>query len=370
MLAVSHAGVPMGKRPSFQFYPADWRKDPALRACSLAARGLWVEMLALMHECEPYGHLRIGGSPVTDTTQVARLVGESPDVVATLLAELEQFAVFSRLDDGTIYSRRMVRDEHVRAARAAGGMMSLENPNVPRRKKGAPHGPEEGHLKGYPSRISSGGSLGGSPSSSSSSSSSTTTTPEECVPRDSVPAPESSATSRELTVPAIARLLTTAANAGLDAAFGVSIKPLVPGHRPAIALAEHVQQQHIDVAFAALVIERHAKSLNPVKTERPFSLGYFRPILDTAHAEVRPRRVLDVLRHHQLIPYNGNADIHARRVEATLEVLPAEELGWLRPLLLDLNPRDIDRALAAGGESRALEVIAAALDPSRAKGVA
>lgn len=367
---MKQAGLPSGKRPSFQFYPADWRKDPALRACSLAARGLWVELLAIMHECEPYGHLRIGGSPVTDTTQVARLVGESPDVVATLLAELEQFAVFSRLEDGTLYSRRMVRDERVRAARAAGGARSLDNPNVPRRKHQHQKGQGEGPAEGYPSRVSSAGSLGGSPSSSSSSSPSTTTTPGACVPRDTVPAPELSSTSRELTVPAIARLLTTAANKGLDAAFGVDIKPLVPGHRPAIALAEHVQQQHIDVAFAALVIERHAKSMNPVKTERPYSLGFFRPILDTAHAEVRPRRVLDVLRHFQLIPYDGSADRHARRVEAALEVLPADELVWLRPLLLGLNPRDIDRALAAGGERKALDVISAALDPDPAEDVA
>lgn len=35
-------------RPSFQFYPNDWRSDTNLRLCSLAAQGLWMDMLCLM----------------------------------------------------------------------------------------------------------------------------------------------------------------------------------------------------------------------------------------------------------------------------------------------------------------------------------
>jgi len=31
------------KRPAFQFYPGDWRRDTALQSVSLAARGLWIE---------------------------------------------------------------------------------------------------------------------------------------------------------------------------------------------------------------------------------------------------------------------------------------------------------------------------------------
>ena len=47
------------KRPSFQFYPGDWLRDPALRACSLAARGLWADVLCYMHQGAPYGHLAL-----------------------------------------------------------------------------------------------------------------------------------------------------------------------------------------------------------------------------------------------------------------------------------------------------------------------
>jgi hypothetical protein len=108
------------KRPAFQFYPADWRKDAALQSCSLAARGLWHEMMCLMHECEPYGHMSINGKPMK-AEQVARLVGISDKDYAKLLAELQEAGVPSVSDDGCIYSRRMVKDEHLRNVRAEAG---------------------------------------------------------------------------------------------------------------------------------------------------------------------------------------------------------------------------------------------------------
>lgn len=110
------------KRPSFQFYPADWRKDPELRVCSVAARGLWMDMLCIQHESETYGHLMVGGEPVSET-QLARLVGESPRKVRRLLGELARHNVFSRNENGVIFSRRMIHDEHIRTVRAAGGKL-------------------------------------------------------------------------------------------------------------------------------------------------------------------------------------------------------------------------------------------------------
>lgn len=102
------------KRPSFQFYPADWRNDAPLRMCSLPARGLWWEMLCIMHGCDPYGHLMAAGRAILPE-ELGRIVGESAKDVRKWLAELERHAIFSRLEDGTIYSRRMVRDEIERA---------------------------------------------------------------------------------------------------------------------------------------------------------------------------------------------------------------------------------------------------------------
>ena len=120
------------KRPAFQFYPADWRKDPALSACSLASRGLWIELMCIAHEGGTYGVLSINGKPMAPA-QIARMVGESPAAVVKLLAELEDAGVFSRDEQGCIYSRRMVKDEHVRNVRADAGRLG-GNPNLLKQK--------------------------------------------------------------------------------------------------------------------------------------------------------------------------------------------------------------------------------------------
>lgn len=129
------------KRPSFQFYPGDWLRSTDLRSCSIAARGLWIEMLALMHEGEPYGHLKVGKKAIDNTT-LARMVGAPQELVDKLLAELEESRVFSRNASGIPYSRRMVRDENRRNICAEGGAKSLAHPNVtkPRYPPDHPYG--------------------------------------------------------------------------------------------------------------------------------------------------------------------------------------------------------------------------------------
>lgn len=94
--------------PFLKFYTSDWRSDPRLKMCSLAARGLWLEMLCLMHEATPYGHLLISGRSPTDA-QLAVLVGAPPDQIPELLGELDSAGVFSRTKEGVIYSRKMTR---------------------------------------------------------------------------------------------------------------------------------------------------------------------------------------------------------------------------------------------------------------------
>lgn len=146
----------MSKRPSFQFYPADWRNDQSLRLVSAGARALWIDMLCLMHEGEPYGHLTAKGRPM-QPAQLARLIGESPAAVKRWLNELIDNEVCSSTDDGIIFSRRMVRDEQVREARAAGGVAGGEHGvkgavhgskgGRPRKPKGASGGEERGDEK-------------------------------------------------------------------------------------------------------------------------------------------------------------------------------------------------------------------------------
>lgn len=99
----------MTANPWMKFYPRDWRGDQALRACSVAARGLWMECLCIMHEAKPYGHLLLNGNPVGDDT-LARMAGISVDEAQSLMAELRQAGVFSLTREGVVFSRRMTKD--------------------------------------------------------------------------------------------------------------------------------------------------------------------------------------------------------------------------------------------------------------------
>lgn len=129
------------KRPAFQFYPGDWRKDVQLRSCSIAARGLWVDLMCVMHDCEPYGHLVLNGRPMTHA-QISGQIGLPPAQVKKLLQELIENGVARLTDEGVIFSKRMVHDEQVRNARAAGGKDGAEHG-----QKGAEHGRKGGRPK-------------------------------------------------------------------------------------------------------------------------------------------------------------------------------------------------------------------------------
>src|SRR5262245_13474156 len=76
------------KRPSFQFYPADWRNNAKLRRCSEAARGAWMDVLCLLHDSDEYGMCRW---PLAD---LARAAG----VQAKLLRELIDKGVLKGAD--------------------------------------------------------------------------------------------------------------------------------------------------------------------------------------------------------------------------------------------------------------------------------
>lgn len=108
------------KSPALQFYPGDWRRDTALQACSLRARGLWAEMLWIMHDGQPYGHLATPDGPI-DVKTLARMVHAPLAVVTKDLEELRRFGVYSATEAGVIFSRRMVRDMALNSTRASYG---------------------------------------------------------------------------------------------------------------------------------------------------------------------------------------------------------------------------------------------------------
>lgn len=115
------------RKPWIKWYTRDWRGKPALRMCSYAARGLWIDMLTLMAEAEHYGFLLVEGVGAPTPRQLAGLLGGTEREIAKLLAELRDANVYSvtggelaakiaelvpaDMPAGVILSRRMVRDK-------------------------------------------------------------------------------------------------------------------------------------------------------------------------------------------------------------------------------------------------------------------
>jgi hypothetical protein len=129
----------------------DWSGDKALHSCTIAARGFWVELLCIMHEGDPVGHLTMNGRPAT-LRQIASSANVTEKEALKLLAELNEAGVFSRTPEGTIYCRRMVRDAAASEAgrEHAGKRWNSRHPN------GSPIGSPIGGASGVGNRGANG----------------------------------------------------------------------------------------------------------------------------------------------------------------------------------------------------------------------
>jgi hypothetical protein len=152
-----------GKLPYFPFFPDDWLSDEKLRLCSLAARGLWMDLLSLMHKGDRRGFLQqANGSPYTPE-QIARCAGCSLVEAAHLLQELLTTGTATADEHGVIYNRRMVRDERKRRLCSEAGRKGGGNPTFKGKRKGHPKGRPKGHSEsesGFDSESSSGKRVG------------------------------------------------------------------------------------------------------------------------------------------------------------------------------------------------------------------
>lgn len=113
----------MAKLPAFQFYPGDWLKDPDLKRCSIFARGLLMDLLCLMWEAKHRGRLAAadGVTPWSNEEVVNAVCGSTTEEKLVGLKELEDKEVLSRDGNECLFSRRMIRDEELRAVRAQSG---------------------------------------------------------------------------------------------------------------------------------------------------------------------------------------------------------------------------------------------------------
>ena len=120
----------MGKLPSFQFYPGDWKKDAGVQALSYEERGIWFELMLMMFESPERGKLIFRtGTPIPEDA-VARALGLDKQKVNQILSKLLEYGVASKEEDtGIIYCRRMVRDAELSKKRAECGKLG-GNPNL------------------------------------------------------------------------------------------------------------------------------------------------------------------------------------------------------------------------------------------------
>lgn len=110
------------KNPWDKWFWQDYDSDPALRACSFAAQGLWMRMLCIMAKSKRKGYLLDNESKMESKT-LAKIVGGSEDEINPLLDELEKHGVYSKTIDGIIFNRRMVRQSELSVKRSMAGKL-------------------------------------------------------------------------------------------------------------------------------------------------------------------------------------------------------------------------------------------------------
>jgi hypothetical protein len=110
------------KLPWTKWFWSDWLADTGVRMSSLAARGLWADMLAIMSKSERRGYLMQNGEQI-GSKDLAKFSGESEEVVERLLMELKKNGVYSTTLDGTIYNRRMARESELSRVRSEAGKL-------------------------------------------------------------------------------------------------------------------------------------------------------------------------------------------------------------------------------------------------------
>ncbi|WP_232437690.1 hypothetical protein [Burkholderia ubonensis] len=175
-------------RPSFQFYPGDWQANSNLRRCTHAEKGVWIDVMCLLHDSEEYGVLRwplkeiaqaIGAPPAMLKAIVGKGVLKGADNGQTCAACIyvprsgrrdgDPVTLVAEQEGPIWYSSRMVKDEYVRAVRGESSRFQSDDDSAP---KGAPKPPLGDSTKASPKPP-----LGDGSSSSSSSSIKNTSSP-------------------------------------------------------------------------------------------------------------------------------------------------------------------------------------------------
>ena len=103
-----------------------WLRDPAVRALSLAARGVWADVLAYMTDSPIVGHWLTPAGTVPTAAEMGRMLGCRPATAARIKAEIVRVGAADLGPSGALVNRRMVRDEALRQTRSRAGRRGYE----------------------------------------------------------------------------------------------------------------------------------------------------------------------------------------------------------------------------------------------------
>ena len=134
----------MSDRPSFQFYPADWLANTKLRRCSQAARGVWIDVMCVLHGADEYGVVRwplaelamAANAPLKLVKELAEkgvLKGADKNAcdygwAPTHAGQKGDAVILVVAGDGPAwYCSRFVKDEYKRQRRGANNRFTKEN---------------------------------------------------------------------------------------------------------------------------------------------------------------------------------------------------------------------------------------------------
>ena len=114
----------MTKNPSDTWFYNDWENDEKLKACSLAAQGLWMRLLCIAARSPERGIVQIGSLNLSlpdGLAHVALAVGRPLEEIAPLIDELVSSGAAYLDRRKQIYNKRMRDAAKVSAARAEAG---------------------------------------------------------------------------------------------------------------------------------------------------------------------------------------------------------------------------------------------------------
>lgn len=100
-----------GKKPAFQFYPGDWRRDTQVQMASMGTRGVWFEFLCCMWDAPERGKLE------GTKERLAMLIGCSVETLDRALNEIKELKIGDVTNCHnvvTIINRRMFREQNTR----------------------------------------------------------------------------------------------------------------------------------------------------------------------------------------------------------------------------------------------------------------